>query len=71
MAHLEAVRVPHLHFQLSSPMSFTTLCNEKSDLLMDVFISTGNNIREKGATSLSESLKSSTTLTLLSLEGEY
>ena len=37
MAHLEAVRVPHLHFQLSSPMPFTPLCMEKSDLLMDVF----------------------------------
>ena len=35
-----------------------------------LFLSTGNNIRDTGATSLSESLKSNTTLTKLDLSGE-
>ena len=37
MAHWKAVRVPHIHFQLSSSMPFTTLCMNKSYLWMDVF----------------------------------
>ena len=35
-----------------------------------LFLSTDNNIRDTGATSLSESLKSNTTLTILNLSGE-
>ena len=38
MAHWEAVRVPHLHFQFSLPMPFTPLFMQKSELLMDVFL---------------------------------
>ena len=38
MAHLDAMIVPRLHFQLFPQMPFTPLCLEKSDLLMDVFV---------------------------------
>ena len=42
-----------------------------NSLFFLLFISTGNDIGETGATSLSESLKSNTTLTKLSLGSEY
>ena len=38
MAHWEVVRVLHIHFQLSSPMPFTSLCMEKSELLINFFL---------------------------------
>ena len=49
----------------------TQKTSTNNSLYSFLFASTGNNIGDTGATSMSESLKSNTTLTKLDLSGEY